>query len=275
MKPELQRRVQRYGWDKAAPYYDNGWQKQLWPAQERLLAATNIRTGDNVLDISCGSGLVTLPIAETVTSAGSVTGIDLSEGMIEKARSRTEKLSFSHVTYKQMDAESLDFEDHSFDAVVCSLGLMYFPYPEKALNEMFRVVKKGAKVSTLVWGARKECGWASIFPIVDKRVNSDVCPLFFQLGTGNALSAAYEKAGFQDISTDRFSTHLTFENDEEACVAAFWGGAVALAYQKFDQPTREEAHQEYLDSIQSFKKDEGYSIPGEFVITTGIKPSVK
>lgn len=271
MKPELQRRVQKYGWDKASPYYDSGWQKQLWPAQERLLASTNIKPGDNVLDVSCGSGLVTLPIAEAVSSTGSVTGIDLSEGMIEKARLRTEKLNFTHVSFKQMDAESLNFEGNSFDAVVCSLGLMYFPYPEKALQEMLRVAKPGAEVSTLVWGARKECGWASIFPIVDQRVKSDVCPLFFQLGTGNTLKSAFESAGFKDVRSDRFLLHLNFEDDEQACVAAFWGGAVALAYQKFDNQTREEAQKEYLDSIQLFKSGRGYKIPGEFVITRGTK----
>lgn len=273
MKPELQRRVQRYGWDKASPYYDNGWQNQLWPAQERLLASTNIEPGDNVLDVSCGSGLVTLPIAETVSSTGSVTGIDLSEGMIQKARTRTEELNFGHVTYKQMDAESLHFENNYFDAVVCSLGLMYFPFPEQALTEMLRVAKPGAEVSTLVWGARKECGWASIFPIVDKRVKSDVCPLFFQLGTGNALKSTFESVGFINVSSDRFSLHLNFKDDEKACLAAFWGGAVALAYQKFDNQTRKEANQEYLDSIQSFKIEKGYKIPGEFVITQGIKKS--
>ncbi len=271
MKPELQRRVQRYGWDKASPYYDNGWQDQLWPAQERLLASTNIEPGDNVLDVSCGSGLVTLPIAEAVTSTGSVNGIDLSEGMIEKARSRAEKLAFTHVSFKQMDAETLTFEDNSFDAVVCSLGLMYFPFPEKALQEMLRVAKPGAEVSTLVWGARKECDWASIFPIVDKRVKSDVCPLFFQLGTGDALKSAFQSTGFEDVSSNRFSLQLNFKDDKQACIAAFWGGAVALAYQKFDDQTREEAQKEYLNSIQSFKKGKGYSIPGEFVITRGTK----
>lgn len=272
MKPELQRRVQRYGWDKASPYYDSGWQKQLRPAQERLLASTDIKSGDRVLDVSCGSGLVTLPIAEAVTPKGSVTGIDLSEGMIEKARLRNEKLNFSHVYFKQMDAESLDFEDNSFDSVVCSLGLMYFPYPEKALEEMFRVAKPGAEISTLVWGARKECGWASIFPIVDKRVKSDVCPLFFQLGTGNALKNAFESAGFEDVSSVRFSLHLSFEDDEQACVAAFWGGAVALAYQKFNDEVREEVHDEYLDSIKQFHDGMSYDVPGEFVITKGMKP---
>lgn len=271
MKPELQRRVQKYGWDKASPYYDSGWQKQLWPAQERLLASTNLKPGDNVLDVSCGSGLVTLPIAEVVSSTGSVTGIDLSEGMIKKAQKRTEELNFDHVTYKQMDAESLDFEDHSFDAVVCSLGLMYFPYPEKAIREMYRVAKPGAEVSTLVWGARNKCGWAGIFPIVDKRVKSDVCPLFFQLGTGVTLKTFFEKPGFENVTSDRFSLSLDFKNDEQACVAAFWGGAVALAYQKFDDQTRKKANQEYLDSIQSFKSGNGYKIPGEFVLVKGYK----
>lgn len=273
MRPELQRRVQKYGWDKASLYYDSGWQDQLWPAQERLLASTNIKPGDKVLDVSCGSGLVTLPIAEAVSSTGSVTGIDLSDGMLDKARSRTNELNFSHVSYKLMDAENLDFEDDSFDAVVCSLGLMYFPYPEKALKEMYRVAKPGAEVSTLVWGARKECGWASIFPIVDKRVKSDVCPLFFQLGTGNALKSAFESAGFMDVSSNRFSLDLNFEDGKQACVAAFWGGAVALAYQKFDEQTRDEANQEYLDSIQSFKSGKGYKIPGEFVVTRGMMKS--
>lgn len=271
MKPELQRRIQKYGWDKASPYYDTGWQKQLWPAQERLLAAMNVKTGDHVLDVSCGSGLVTLPLAETVTSTGRVTGIDLSEGMIEKARSRTKDLNFSHVAYRQMDAEDLDFTDDSFDAVVCSLGLMYFPYPERALNEMYRVAKPGAEVSALVWGARKECGWAGIFPIVDKRVKSDVCPLFFQLGTGNALKNAFEYTGFENIRTDRFSINLKFTDADEACVAAFWGGAVALAYQKFDDKTRKEANEEYLNTIRQFKDGNAYFIPGEFVITKGIK----
>lgn len=271
MKPALQRRVQRYGWDKAAPYYDTGWQQQLWSAQERLLVQTDLQEKDHVLDLSCGTGLVTLPLADIVTPEGKVTAIDLSEEMIEKARSRAKDTEYENITFRQMDAEDLDFKENTFDHVICSLGLMYYPYPEKAIGEMFRVVKPGGSVSALVWGRRKECGWASIFPIVDKRVKTDVCPLFFQLGTGNALSEAFEKAGFHDISNNRFSTLLTFEDDEEACVAAFWGGAVALAYQKFDEETRENAQKEYLDSIQKFKNEKGYNIPGEFVIVGGRK----
>ncbi len=271
MKPDLQRRIQRYGWDKAAPYYDNSWQTQLWAAQKKLLSKAELGAGDSVLDVSCGSGLVTHPIAKKIAPGGTVIGIDLSEGMIEKARRRAENKEIENTTFKRMDAEQLDFQDDTFDKVICSLGLMYFPNPHKALAEMYRVAAPKADVLALVWGERKGCGWASIFPIVDRRVKSEVCPLFFQLGTGKALQAAFESAGFKEVSTERFSYDLHFEDDEDACKAAFWGGAVALAYQKFDETTRIEAHREYLDSIQPFKNGNGYYIPGEFVIVSAKK----
>lgn len=271
MKPELQRRVQRYGWDKAAPYYENGWLKQLWPAQEKLLQAVQWKPGNHVLDVSCGTGLVTFPIAKAVSPGGLVTAIDISEGMIEKAENRAQVQNFNNITFRRMDAEALELPDASFDTVICSLGLMYFPDPEKALSEMLRVLKPGGQLASLVWGERKNCGWAGVFPIVDRRVKTDVCPLFFQLGTASNLQNAYEKVGLVNCSTSRFNSPLLFNDGEEACVSAFWGGAVALAYQKFDEQTRNEANEEYLKSIRSFQNGKGYSIPGEFVIVKGVK----
>lgn len=272
MKPDLQRRVQRYGWDYSSPYYETGWQRQLWPAQSRLLEAASIRKGEDVLDISCGTGLVTFPIAESVGQEGSVTAIDLSEGMIEKARNLAEERNIHGVAFHAMDAEQLDLADESFDAAINSLGLMYYPNPDTSNKEMHRVLKPGGRAATLVWGRRKACGWAEIFPIVDRRVQSDVCPLFFQLGTGENLQRSFEKAGFTDVETDRFKIDLHYKTDEEAIIGAFLGGAVALAYRKFDEETKEEAHAEYLESIEPFQNGKGhYDIPGEFVIVTGRK----
>ena len=64
MEPSLQRRVQRYGWDKASGYYEAYWQKQLFPAQQKLLQLANIKDGDKIIDIACGTGLVSFPAAE-------------------------------------------------------------------------------------------------------------------------------------------------------------------------------------------------------------------
>lgn len=272
MKPDLQRRVQRYGWDRAAPHYETGWQEQLWSAQESLLAEVDPEPGEIILDVSCGTGLVTIPIAELVSPGGSVTGIDLSEGMIDEARLQAKQKGIENIYFKHMDAEDIEQPDELFDAVICSLGLMYYPNPEKALKEMYRVLKPGGRIAALVWGARKECGWAEIFPIVDRRVASDVCPLFFQLGTGNTLSQLFKTVGLEDVASHRFSYNLHFQDDEQACVAAFLGGAVALAYHKFNDPIKQEVHKEYLDSIIQYRNGQSYDVPGEFVITKGFKP---
>lgn len=271
MKPDLQRRIQRYGWDKAAPYYETGWQEQLWPAQESLLAEADPQSGEKVLDVSCGTGLVTVPIAQIVQAGGAVTGVDLSEGMIKEAQLRANQLGMKNITFVRMDAEALEFKDDTFDVVICSLGLMYFPHPERALREMYRVLKPGGYAVALVWGERARCGWAEIFPITDQRVQSDVCPLFFQMGTGETLVRSFNDTGFEQTASKRFSYDLQFRDDEQACVAAFLGGAVALAYQKFDDGVKREVHREYLDSIKQYRDGSGYRIPGEFVVVKGVK----
>ena len=122
-----------------------------------------------------------------------------------------------------------------------------------------------------MWGQRTRCGWADIFPIVDARVQTDVCPLFFQLGTGNTLQEEFGAAGFTQVRATRLSTTLHYDSPEAACGAAFEGGPVALAYSRFDDPTRMETRAEYLTSIVPYRTGNAYAIPGEFVVVRGDK----
>jgi ubiquinone/menaquinone biosynthesis C-methylase UbiE len=271
MEPRLQRRVQRYGWDRAAEFYDKSWKRQLKPAQDKLIEMTALSPGENIVETSCGTGLVTFRVAKQVEPDGKVIATDLSDSMIELAKDMAKKQNISNVVFHRMDAEQLDLENDQFDAAICSLGLMYFPYPVVALKEMHRVLKPGGRAAIAIWGERKNCGWADIFPIVDKRVASDVCPMFFQQGTGNTLKHSLESAGFQDIVLDRFKVKLAYPSPKNAVMAAFAGGPVALAYQKFDDTVKSEAHQDYLNSIADFHMNGGYEIPGEFVVGRGIK----
>jgi len=267
----VQRRVQRYGWDKAADYYERFWATQLEPAQRRLLQLAALEPGERVLDVACGTGLVTLPAAEAVGPQGSVLGTDISDEMVRGLENAAKTRGFTHVTARRMDAERLQLADAAFDVVLCALGLMYVPDPLQALREVHRVLRPGGRVALAVWGARNRCGWAEIFPIVERRVASDVCPLFFQLGTGEALALNLEAAGFQGVTVERLSTTLEYESGDDACGAAFAGGPVALAYSRFDERTREEAYAEYLASIAEHRRGDGYAIPGEFVVGGGAR----
>ncbi len=272
MEPRLQRRVQRYGWDKAAEYYEASWKEQLKPAHDKLLEMAELRPGEKIMETSCGTGLITFRAARQIESGGELTATDISGTMIDLAKERAGSQNINHVHFIRMDAEDLDIEDDRFDAALCGLGLMYFPYPVKALQEMHRVLKPGGRAAIAIWGERKKCGWADIFPIVDRRVASEVCPMFFQQGTGNSLELSMEEAGFSDIETERLSVKLYYPSDEVAVMAAFAGGPVALAYRKFDEETKEGVHEEYLESISGFRINGGYEIPGEFVVTKGVKP---
>ena len=97
--------------------------------------------------------------------------------------------------------------------------------------------------------------------------------MFFRLGTGRVMAMEMEQAGLSEIEEVRFQTNLPYASDEAAIEAAFVGGPVALAYDRFDPDTRASAHTEYLDSIAQFWSTSGYQIPGEFVICRGEKPA--
>ena len=69
----------------------------------------------------------------------------------------------------------------------------------------------------------------------------------------------------------RMSTTLQYASDDDACGAAFAGGPVALAYSRFDAAVREDAHAEYLRSIESWRTGRGFAVPGEFVVARGAR----
>jgi ubiquinone/menaquinone biosynthesis C-methylase UbiE len=271
MEPSLQRRVQRYGWDKAAVFYQNSWQAQLKPAQDKLLEASGIRPGEKIIDVACGTGLISFRAAEATGRQGFVIGTDISDKMIELSNDAAQKHNFSHVKFERMDAEELNFGDEEFDIALCALGLMYVPDPVNALKEMHRVLKKGGRCAVAVWGKRINCGWAEIFEIVDRRVSSEVCPMFYHLGNDMMLERSMQVAGFSNIQIERISTVLNYQTAEEACAAAFEGGPVALAYFKFPDEVKREVRQEYLVSIAQYKHGNTYSVPGEFVLGNAIK----
>jgi ubiquinone/menaquinone biosynthesis C-methylase UbiE len=273
MDARLQRRIQRYGWDLAAVDYESLWQAQLAEAQAALLALASPAVGEQVLDIACGTGLVSFEAARAVGPRGRVLGIDLSERMIDAAERRARDRRLSNCSFSRMDAETLALPDASFDVVLCALGLMYMPDPEQALREMSRVLRPGGRLSLAVWGERAKCGWSTLFPIVDAEVTSEVCPLFFRLGQHDTLANLCVDARFENVRLRRITTTLTFADANEACDAAFIGGPVALAWSRFNDEVRARVRAHYLGAIDSWRHGNGYRIPGEFVIAAAVAPT--
>jgi ubiquinone/menaquinone biosynthesis C-methylase UbiE len=268
MEARLQRRVQRCGWDLAAARYEALWQRQLAPAQHALLEMAALAPGERVIDVACGTGIVSAAASRAVGASGRVLGIDIAEQMVATARQRA--LPQAH--FLRRDGEALDgIADASFDVALCALGLMYMPSPERALRETARVLRSGGRVALAVWGERARCAWAAVFAIVEAEVASDVCPLFCLLGRGDALARLCAEVPFTQVAQQRLSVTLDHADADEACNAAFVGGPVALAWSRFDEATRSRVRARYLQAIAPWRQgDGGYRLPGEFVIVSAV-----
>jgi len=113
----------------------------------RRRAAHEVESGEwrveNVLDVACGTGDMCL---ELLKQGHSVTGVDLSEEMLAIAKVKGERLK---VQVEKADAESLPFEDATFDSVTCAFGVRNFVHLEQGLHEMLRVLKPGGRMVIL------------------------------------------------------------------------------------------------------------------------------
>jgi SAM-dependent methyltransferase len=118
---------------------------------DAVLDAAGVRAGQDVLDVACGTGIVTRHAAERVGATGHVTGLDLNPAMLEVAsRVRPDLM------WHQGDVAALPFDDDSFDVVTCQSAAMFFPDLVGALREMGRVTRPGGAVAVQAFDLREE-----------------------------------------------------------------------------------------------------------------------
>ena len=125
----------------------------------RLSKHATLSPGARVLDVASGRGAVLFPAAEAAGPSGSVTGIDLAEGMVQETAREAIGRGLTNVEVRRMDAEHLDFLDSSFDAILCGFALHFFPQLERALAEFHRTLKPGGRIAVSTWGDQFDKEW--------------------------------------------------------------------------------------------------------------------
>lgn len=123
---------------------DKGWRKKA----VREIAGSGLRM--DILDVACGTGDFAIAIARAASPESHVTGLDLSEGMMEIGRKKVHAAGLDgRISMEQGDCEQMNFPDGTFDRVSAAFGVRNFEHLEKGLREMLRVLKPGGKTVIL------------------------------------------------------------------------------------------------------------------------------
>jgi phosphatidylethanolamine/phosphatidyl-N-methylethanolamine N-methyltransferase len=181
----LEKRQVERAYELLAPVYDFIFDRIFAPGRTAAIEQLALQRGDSVLEVGIGTGL-NLPL---YPAACRLTGIDLSQEMLDKAVERVQTLAMPHVILKVMDATSMSFGDNEFDKVVATYTISAVPDPVAVLREMRRVVKPGGILVILnhFRSDRRLMGWLEdmVAPVCTRlgwKSNLLLTPLLEQVG---------------------------------------------------------------------------------------------
>jgi ubiquinone/menaquinone biosynthesis C-methylase UbiE len=270
-------------WRESARY----WQKHagtirtmFGPVTQALVDAADIIEGDAVLDVAGGAGEPSLTIAEIVGPTGSVTCTDVTSEMVAAAASEAQRRGVTNVAFKQCASDAMPFESKSFDAVVCRLGVMFFPNPLAAICEMLRVTKHEGLITFAVWGKSELNPFSYLITDVVARHFEAAAPAdpnapgAFRFAEPGRLAGILKDAGAVDVK----ERVLKFDIAAPISPAQFWelraetSGTLREKITTLSPLQLNSLAQEAQDAVRHFFPNNQMSIPAQMIIVRGRKP---
>jgi SAM-dependent methyltransferase len=226
---------------------------ELRAHNERLRAAIDVRPGDRVLDVGCGTGQTTRDAARGA-APGDVLGIDISERMLERARELTAAARLDNVRYECGDAQVQRFASEHFDLAISRFGVMFFADPVAAFANIGRALRPDARLVALVWQRRQDNAWELAIDAAIQPTGQPPAPPegadAFSLGDPVTTEGILERAGFHDIRFEDVDEPVLYGSDSAAAlewVRRF--GDVHTALARLDREAREPALERLRETL--------------------------
>ena len=252
-----------------------GWEKKrayLWTVSrhigECLIANLDVRPGQTILELACGTGDTGFAAAPLLGPTGRLILTDFAPKMVEAAQRRGAELGLTNVEYRVMDAERTDLPDGSVDGVICRWGYMLMADPASALKETRRVLRRGGRLCFAVFGAAESNPWAAMPARIlieggHMAPPPPEAPGIFALANPDRIKRLLADAGFSLSHIEEVPIVFSFESADE-----YWlflreiAGALAAVITTLPEDRQGSVRRTIEDRLRPFRKNVGYALPG-------------
>jgi ubiquinone/menaquinone biosynthesis C-methylase UbiE len=260
MDQELEkiRDQQKESWNRFSP----GWKKWddlmmdfLKPMGDEMIRLISPKANDYILDIASGTGEPALTIA-TMVKGGRVMATDLSEDMLKITSENAKNKGIDNVQTRVADVCALPFPDHTFDAISCRFGFMFFPDMLMAAKEMVRVLKPGGRLATAVWNGPENNFWVTaIMGTINKNMDLPApppgSPGMFRCAQPGLIRDLFIQAGLKNVSEKEVKGKMNAQTAD-----VYWNmmtevaAPFVAALSKADEETKKKIKKEVYDLLE-------------------------
>jgi ubiquinone/menaquinone biosynthesis C-methylase UbiE len=240
------------------------------PLAADLIAEAELRPGERVLDVACGTGVVARLAAERVGARGSVAALDVNAAMLAVARSISAPGDLS-IRWYESTAESMPLPDDAFDVVFCQLGLQFVPDKRAALREMRRVVVAGGRVLVSVPAP------SAFFDVLDDALahrlpaGAAFVRMVFALNDTAEIEQLFRDAGFRDVAMRRYAKVLRLPSPREFLWQYVQSTPLAGLVAEADDKLLAALERDVVARWQPWVRDGGLTYEQDVLVTTARK----
>ena len=259
----------RRTWSVATP----GWERNAElvarttePVSAWVLDHVRLAPGDVALELGAGPGDFGFRLATAVASSGRVISTDFVPAMVDVARRRAGERGLANMEFRVMDAQDVDLDDASVDAVVHRFGPMLLPDPERSAGHAHRVVRPGGRYATVVWGPTEA---NPMFPLFGRTLaklgflgGGPPAADTLDLARPDVTRGLLERTGFADVVVDEVDLPLTFESFDELWVMpSEIAGPIAECLRGLDRSDFERAKDAIRNAAEPYRVGDGFVVP--------------
>jgi SAM-dependent methyltransferase len=251
-------------------------EKRVQKVNDLLLERSAVAPGEKVLEVGCGTGAATVPLAEAVGDTGEVVGIDIAEPMLAAARERISHSRLRNITLLRADAQVHPFEPDRFDLIASRFGVMFFADPVAAFRNLLRATRPRGRLCFACWAALEENRhWLIPYEVVLRHLGPPApkpphAPGPMAFAEPEYVRTFLEQAGYREVEIRRETPEILGASPgEEAEHACIMGPSARLIDEKQPQESvRELIKQEMTEAFVAYAMGKEMVLPSTIFLVT-------